>query len=321
MPADQWRSAVPEDGSVRLVEMLPRDGLQSLSSFVPTEEKIELVERLAATGVDEVEMTAFAHPDAVPNLRDAEDVAAGVERRDDVTYRALVPNAVGMERALDAGVDKVNALVAVSEAYCRKNQNAEREAVLADVAEIVDLAAGTPVEVEAGVATSFYCPYEGRVPLSETRSVVDAVVSAGVDEVTLAATMGLADPGEVGAAIAAVREDHPDLDLGLHLHDTNGMALASVCVALANGVDRFDASVCGVGGGVVLPDALEGVGNVPTEDLLHMASRLGLASDEQFAAVADLAKEVAADYDVGANSHVVRGGTVENVLAEMGGSD
>lgn len=317
MPADQWRSAVTDDGSVRIVEMLPRDGLQSLPSFVPTEEKIELVERLAATGVDEVEMTAFAHPEAVPNLRDAEEVAAGVERRDDVTYRALVPNAVGMERALDADVDKVNALVSVSKTYSRKNQNAERKAVLADVEEIVDMAAGTPVEVEAGVSTSFYCPYEGRVPLAETRSVVDSVVEAGVDEVTLAATMGLADPGEVGAAIAAVNEDHPGLNLGLHLHDTNGMALAITVVALQQGIDRSDASVCGVGGGVVLPDVLAGVGNVPTEDLLHLLSRMEVCARDRLDTVAFVAREVADEFDVGANSHVVRGGTADAVLDVM----
>ena len=304
---------------VRTVEMLPRDGFQSLDEFVPTETKVELIDLLSATGVDEIEFTSFTHPKAVPNLRDADEVAERIDRDPDVCYRALVPNAVGMERALEAGVDKVNALIAVSRSYSRKNQNATREESVAEIERIVELAAGTDVEVEAGMATSFYCPYEGHIPLSETLSVVEAMVDAGVDEVTLATTMGLADPGQVDGALAAVGERWPDLDCGLHLHDTNGMSLANTLVALQRGVDRFDTSVCGVGGGVVLPPELEGVGNTPTEDLLHMLSRLGICSDQLFESVSDAARRVGDRLDVGANSHVVRGGTAAHVLDVMGG--
>lgn len=306
---------------VRTVEMLPRDGFQSLDEFVPTETKVELVNLLSETGVDEVEFTSFTHPEAVPNLRDADEVAARIDRDPEVCYRALVPNAVGMERALDAGVDKVNALIAVSETYSRKNQNATRAESVAEIERIVELAEGTGVEVEAGMATSFYCPYEGRVPLSETLSVVESMVEADVDEVTLATTMGLADPAQVAEAVEAVTERWPALDLGLHLHDTNGMSLANTLVALQRGVDRFDTSVCGVGGGVVLPPELDGVGNTPTEDLLHMLSRTGVVSDDLFEAVADAAARVSDRLDVGAHSHVVRGGTAEGVLRAMRGDD
>ena len=297
--------------------MLPRDGFQSLDEFVPTERKVDIVDRLSAVGVDEIEFSSFTHPDAVPNLRDAAAVAERIDRREDVCYRALVPNAVGMERALDASVDKVNALLSVSESYGEENQNMTREESIDELQQIVDLATGTDVTVEAGISTCFYCPYEGRVPLAETLEVVAAAVDAGVDDVTLAATMGLADPSQVSEVVAAVRARWPDLDLGLHLHDTNGMALANTLVALQQGIDRFDASVCGVGGGVVLPETLEGVGNVPTEDLLHLLSRTGVCSTERFEPVASVAIEVARELDVGENSHVVRGGTVESVLNVM----
>lgn len=310
---------LPED--VRIVEMLPRDGFQSLDEFVPTETKVELIDRLSETDVDEIEFTAFTHPDAVPNLRDAAEVAERINRRSDVSYRALVPNSIGMERALEAGVDKVNALIAVSETYCTKNQNATREECITEIERIVELADGTNVAVEAGMATSFYCPYEGRIPLEQTLSVVDAMVKAGVDEVTLATTMGLADPAQVSESLSAVRERWPDLDCGLHLHDTNGMSLANTLVAMQYGVDRFDTSVCGVGGGVVLPDELEGVGNTPTEDLLHMLSRMGISSEELFRSVSTVADDVADELDVGQNSHVVRGGTAEYVLNVMSQND
>jgi len=248
---------------VTLVEMLPRDGFQRLDEFVPTDEKVEIIDALSETGVDEIEITSFTHPKAVPTLRDADEVAQRIERHDDVTYRALVPNAVGMERAIDAGVDKVNALVTVSETYSEHNQNMTVEEILTGVEEIVEMAEGTGIEVEAGMGTSFYCPYEGRIPMEDTLSVVDRVVDAGVDEVTLATTMGLADPVEIEEMYTTVFDRHPDLDAGLHLHDTNGMSLANTLVDAMQCVDRFDASHCGLGGGVVLPDGLGGVGNTP----------------------------------------------------------
>lgn len=298
--------------------MLARDGFQSLDDFIPTDKKIELIDQLSMTGVDEIEFTSFTHPKAVPNLRDAEEVAERIERQPDVCYRALVPNAIGMERAMNAGVDKVNALIAVSETYSKKNQNATREESIKQIRRIVEMADGTDVEVEAGMATSFYCPYEGRIPTDQTLTVVGEMVDAGVDEVTLATTMGLADPKQISESLSAVCDRWPELDCGLHLHDTNGMSLANTLVAMDHGINRFDTSICGVGGGVVLPDALEGVGNTPTEDLLHMLSRMGISSEGLFESVSEMAMGVAEELDVGQNSHVVRGGTAENVLDVMG---
>jgi hydroxymethylglutaryl-CoA lyase len=304
---------------VTLVEMLPRDGLQRLDSFVPTEEKVELIDQLSTTGVDEIEITSFTHPTAVPTLRDADQVAAGIQRHDGVAYRALVPNTVGMERALDAGVDKVNALVTVSETYSRENQNMSVEETLDEVAAIVEMADGTDVVVEAGVGTSFYCPYEGEIATVETLSVVDRVVEAGVDEVTLATTMGLANPLEVDEMFAAVFDRHPDLDAGLHLHDTNGMSLANTVTAMRRGVDRFDSSHCGLGGGVVLPEGLAGVGNTPTEDLLQMLTGMGVETNASFDRVADVARDIADRLDLGTTSHVLMGGTVDDVLDTVAG--
>jgi len=303
---------LPDD--VTVVEMLPRDGFQRLDEFVPTETKIEIIDRLSTTGVDEIEITSFTHPKAVPTLRDADEVAASIDRAEDVTYRALVPNAVGMERALDADVDKVNALVTVSETYSEHNQNMTVEEILAEVEGIVALAEGTDVAVEAGIGTSFYCPYEGQIQQEATLSVVDRVVDAGVDEVTLATTMGLADPVEIDELFGAVFDRHPDLDAGLHLHDTNGMSLANTLAAMQRGVDRFDTSHCGLGGGVVLPEGLAGVGNTPTEDLVQMLTEMGVGTSADFERVEAVAHDVADRLDLGAASHVLMGGTIERVL-------
>lgn len=307
--------SVPDE--VSIVEMLPRDGFQRLDEFVPTDRKVAIVDRLSATRVDEIEVTSFTHPKAVPTLRDADEVAARIDRRDDVTYRALVPNTMGMERAVDARMDKVNALVTVSESYSRKNQNMTVEESLAEIEAIVEIGHDAGIEVEAGIGTSFYCPYEGRIPMERTLSVVERVVEAGVDEVTLATTMGLADPGQVADTFTAVFERWPDLDCGLHLHDTNGMSLANTLVAMQCGVDRFDASVCGLGGGVVLPEGMEGVGNTPTEDLLHLLTRMSVDVAADFAGVAEAAETVAEQLGLGAMSHVLLGGTEEQVLATV----
>jgi hydroxymethylglutaryl-CoA lyase len=303
--------------SVRVVEMLPRDGFQRLDEFVPTDEKVEIVDRLSATGVEEIEITSFTHPDAVPTLRDADAVAGRIERRDGVTYRALVPNAVGMERALAAGVDKVNALVTVSETYSETNQKMAVAEILDEVEDIVAIAEDAEVAVEAGIGTSFYCPYEGKIPLGDTLAVVDRVVEAGVDEVTLATTMGLACPTEIQTAFEAVFERHPGLDAGLHLHDTNGMSLANTLTAMQCGVDRFDASHCGLGGGVVLPEGLAGVGNTPTEDLVNMLSAMDVTTGADFEAVAATAREIADRLELRATSHVLMGGTVAQVLGTV----
>jgi hydroxymethylglutaryl-CoA lyase len=311
--------ALPEEATV--VEMLPRDGFQRLDDFVPTDEKVDIIDDLSTTSVDEIEITSFTHPKAVPTLRDADEVAERIDRHDDVTYRALVPNPVGMERAIDAEMDKVNALVTVSETYSEHNQNMTVEEILAGVEEIVEMADGTDIEVEAGIGTSFYCPYEGRIPMDETLNVVDHVVEAGVDEVTLATTMGLANPVEIDEMFTEVFDRYPDLDVGLHLHDTNGMSLANTLTAMQCGVDRFDTSHCGLGGGVVLAEGLSGIGNTPTEDLVQMLDGMGIETGTDFDRIEGVAHDIADRLDLGATSHVLMGGTVENVLEEMGGDN
>jgi hydroxymethylglutaryl-CoA lyase len=306
---------------VDVVEMLPRDGFQRYDEFIPTEEKIEVVNRLSATGVSEIEVTSFTHPEMVPTLRDAEDVVAGIDRENDVTYRALVPNAVGMERARDAGVDKVNALITVSEEYNRRNQNMTIEENVSEIGEIVSIAESADITVEAGIGMSFFDPYRGRTPVEETLSVVESVLDHGVDEVTLATSMGMANPRQMQSTLERVYDRWPDVDLGLHLHDTNGMSLANTLVAMQMGVRRFDSSVCGLGGGVILPEDLEGIGNTPTEDLVHMLREMGIETGIDFEELTAVAEYVRDELDLSPMSHVLKGGTRENVLSTVDTDD
>lgn len=305
--------AFPE--SVTVVDTLPRDGLQRFAEFVPTERKVEIVDRIATTGVPEIEVTSFTHPEVVPNLRDAEAVFDGIQRRDDVVYRALVPNRYGMERAVEAGVDKANALITASPEYNRRNQNMTIEENVAQVRDIVDLASDHDIPVDVGIGMSFFSPFEGETPPERTLGIVESMLDAGVDDVTFATSNGMAHPGQVRDLVTAARERWPDLDLGLHLHDTNGLSLANAVVAMQLGVRRFDGALCGLGGGVIFDDSLEHIGNTPTEDLVQLLDLLGVETGIDFDRLEAVAHEVADWLELPPNSHVLRGGTRRALLA------
>lgn len=201
----------------------------------------------------------------------------------------------------------------MSETYSRKNQNMTPEETIESLKEIVDLARDIHVDAEAGIATSFYGPHEGHIPEGQTLSVVDRILETGGDEVTFATTMGLADPVQIESLLTEAFDRWPDLDAWLHLHDTNGLSVANSLIAMHCGVELFT-SMCGLGGGVVLPDALEGVGNTPTEDLVGVLTEMGIETTADFERVESVAEDDRERLDLPANSHVLSGGTVENVL-------
>jgi hydroxymethylglutaryl-CoA lyase len=178
-----------------------------------------------------------------------------------------------------------------------------------EIGEIVELGRDTDVTVEAGIGMSFFSPYEGKIAPEQTLDVVEAVLDNGVDKVTLATSMGMANPAQIDEVVTQVYEQWPKIDLGLHLHDTNGMSLANTLVAMQLGVRRFDSSVCGLGGGVILPDEMESIGNTPTEDLLHMLQEMGIETGVDFDAIEAIAHEVMTELELPPISHVLKGGT------------
>lgn len=298
--------AIPD--SVRIVEMLPRDGFQYYDSFVSTDRKVELIDRLARTGVDELEITSFSHPDDVPTLRDADEVGAKVDKRDDVTYRALVPNVEGMRRARRAGVDKVNMLGIVCPEARRRILEMDREENLEQIARCTEVANRADITVELGLGMSFFSPYQGEVPAERTTSFVEDAIDRGVDEVTLAATAGMADPGQVDEVYSRLTKSNSSIPFGLHQHCTNGMALANVLVALQHGVVRFDTSVCGLGGGIIFPEDLEYIGNLPTERLVYMLEEIGVDTGIDLQRIRSIAREISEEFDV-QESRVLQDGT------------
>jgi hydroxymethylglutaryl-CoA lyase len=253
-------------------EVVTRDGFQIEPRFVPTERKIELIDALSDTGVAKIEVTSFVSPKAVPNLRDAEEVMAGIRRNPAVRYVALIANVKGAERAVAARVDEVNVVVSVSETHNRANVRRATAESFDGLREIVRALEGTDIAVTGSLSTAFGCPFEGAQAPARVMEFVQRYTDLGVAAVTLADTTGMAHPRQVQALASDVREHWPDVELALHFHNTRGMGLANALAGLAAGVRRYEGCLGGLGGCPFAPGA---TGNICTEDLVHMLEAMG----------------------------------------------
>jgi hydroxymethylglutaryl-CoA lyase len=264
---------VPE--RVTICEVGTRDGFQIELDFIPTEHKIDVVNRLTEAGVPRIEVTSFVHPKAVPQLRDAEAVMAGIRRRPGTRYAALVPNDKGAARAVDAGVDAIHTVLSASESHNLANVNmtiAESTDKLRAVAQIA-MRAGVPMQ--CGISTSFGCPFEGDVPVDHLQSLIARLVDLGARGIGLADTTGMANPRQVATVLERLIPRFPGIEWTLHTHDTRAMAIPNVLAAMQLGVTHFDASIGGLGGCPFAPGAS---GNVCTEDLVHCLHAMGIAT-------------------------------------------
>ena len=278
-------SELPQRISLR--EVGPRDGLQN-EDPVPTEGKVALINALSRTGVRRIEAVSFVHPDAIPQMADATEVWAGIDRNPDVRYSALVPNLRGAQRALDAGFPEIEVVVSASDTHNRRNIRRSTDESLAELPAIVDLVHAYGATLQVIVATAWGSPYEGDVPVSSVLHVVDRALSAGADSIAYGDTTGMATPTRVTNLVEETRAAHPGLELGLHFHNTRGTGLANVLAALQLGVDDFDASVGGLGGCPYAPGAS---GNIATEELVHMLEDMGVDTGVDLTALIDVAAQ------------------------------
>ncbi len=258
---------------VRLREVSPRDGLQNVTFPVATEDKVRLVDALSGVGIPVIEAAAFVSPKWVPQMADGAQVMARIARAPGRRYAALVPNLKGYEAAKAARADEMVLFVSACEVYAKKNTNQSIDEGLAAQRPVVEAAAKDGVPLSVDVSMAFGSPYVGEIDPAVVARVARAMVDLGVREVYLADTTGTGSPASVERVIDTVRSAAPEATIGLHLHDTRGLALANALAALRLGVDRFDASVGGIGGG---PYAEGATGNVATEDLVWMLSSMGI---------------------------------------------
>lgn len=258
---------------VYINEVAVRDGFQSEPDFVPTGQKIALIDRLSRSGLAKIEVTSFVSPKAIPNLRDAAEVMAGIAREPGVTYVALIANERGCERALAAKVDEINLVMSIGEKHNLANMRMTCEQSLEQFGRVMQLVKGTGVRVNGTIATAFGCPFEGDQPVARVLWAAEQYLNMGMDAITLTDTTGMGHPAQVNDVVSALFEVNPYVPLTLHFHNTRGMGLANVIAAVEAGVVSFDASLGGIGGCPFAPGA---TGNICTEDLVHMLESSGI---------------------------------------------
>lgn len=258
---------------IYMQEVGTRDGLQAEAVFVPTEDKIALVNALSEAGLAKIEVTSFVSPKAIPALRDAEQVLREIRRVPGVVYTALVPNVRGAERAVESRADELNLVMSASESHNLSNLRMTREQSFAGLSDVVKAVQGTGVAINVSLSCAFGCPMEGDVPVSVVLAWCHRYVEElGTHGVTLCDTTGMAYPTQVAELTRAFRERWPQTELTLHFHNTRGMGLANVLAAIDAGSDRFDASFGGIGGCPYAPGAS---GNVCTEEIVHALALMG----------------------------------------------
>ena len=258
--------------SIDWVEVGPRDGLQSWPNSVPTTAKIGLITGLLDCGFRRVEATSMVHPNWVPQLADAEAVLEALQDRIG-NLRVLVPNRRGLERAEQEGVRNVAVTVAATDGYNQHNLNRSVRETLAEITDLVAVAGGAGIVVDASVSVAFGCPYEGQVTPARVAEVASALAEGGIQEIALADTIGVANPAQVETVFQTVRDELPTVRWGAHFHDTRGAAMANLLSALETGVSLFEGSVGGIGGSPFAPGA---AGNLCSEDALAMLEAMGI---------------------------------------------
>ena len=253
-------------------EVVTRDGFQAESSFIPSADKIALINRLSQAGYAKIEVTSFTSPKAIPMLADAEEVMSKIERVPGVVYTVLIPNLKGAERALRVGVDEFNLVMSVSEAHNQSNLRMTRADSATALGDVIRLAHDAKVAVNVSLSTSFGCPMSGMTPLSELMHWIDHFANEGVRGISICDTTGMANPQHVKEVCEQAQSKYPAMEWTLHFHNTRGMGLANALAAVEVGINRFDSSLGGLGGCPYAPGA---TGNVCTEELVHMFDLMG----------------------------------------------
>ncbi len=272
---------------IELVEVGPRDGLQSESVVLPTATKIALIERLIQAGLRRIEVASFVNPKRVPQMADAEAVLAGLPKHEGVSYIGLVLNMKGLERARAAGCDAIGMAIVASETFNRRNQGVSTEESIAAWREIANLARSVGIAPNITISTAFGCPFEGEIAPDRVLDIALRCAESDPVEIALADTIGVAVPTQVEDLFGRLRERLPAMPLRGHFHNTRNTALANVHAAIAAGVRAIDSSVGGIGG---CPFAPAATGNVPTEDVLYMLNRMGIETGVSIDQMIDTAR-------------------------------
>jgi len=301
--------------SVRLREVGPRDGFQNEPETIATAEKVRLIDMLSSTGLRRLEVTSFVRPDVIPQLADAEQVLAAVERRDGVSFSVLIPNQKGLDRALGLRdrFDEISVFLSASETHNLKNVNRSIDESLEGLERTLATATEAGLRCEGVIATSFGCPYEGEVPPDRVFAIAERLAAAGCEEVGFGDTTGMANPRQVREFFATARQRLAGVELTAHFHNTRGQGLANVLAALEEGVDSFEASFGELGGCPVPPGS---TGNVSSEDVVSMLHEMGVETGIDLPRLVEASRAAQEVLGRPLGAHVLRAGPVDWHRAE-----
>ena len=285
-------------------DVVTRDGFQIEPNFIPTDDKVRLIDELSQCGFAKIEVTSFTSPKAIPMLRDAEEVMGKIKRVPGVEYTVLVPNLRGAERAFESNADEFNLVMSTSETHNLANLRMTREKSFAGLAEVIKYVDGrTPINVS--LSTCFGCPMEGDVPQKAVEEFAARFSDLGVRGLTICDTTGMANPAQVEKISEALQKQFANLQLTMHFHNTRGMGLANVLAAVQSGITRFDGSLGGLGGCPYAPGAS---GNISSEDAIHMLDAMGFDTGMDMPRLLVVARELP----------VIVGHTVPGQVAKAG---
>lgn len=299
--------------TARVVDVGLRDGLQAVEEPLSLETKLSIVDQLIDAGVREIEVCSFAHPKVLPQLADAEALLEKVPRDKGVRYRGLAPNLRGAQRASATHLDELGVVIPAEDGMALKNQGKTTQQLLDDLAEIGQVTEQSSQDLIVAVACAFFSPTYGPVSAQDRDRVVAAAVEAGAKSVYLAATTGQEHPREIYEGVLDTRQKFPELSVGVHLHNRNGFAPANALAALSAGADWLEASFAALGGDLWFPGDPSVLGNMATEDLVHLLDGMGIETGidvEGIRSISEMAYDLT---DFPRSSFVVRGGTRQDL--------
>lgn len=278
-----------KEQEIYITDVTARDGFQMETAWIPTEMKIEIINKIAAAGLKRIEAAAFVSPKKVPQMRDAEKVVTAIEKREGLSITALVANLKGTKRALAAEADEIQAVLSVSETHNISNIDKDLDTSIKETGQMAELAKAHGKNFNVSLSTVFGCSFEGVIPVEKTARVIETLAGYGISLFVLSDTTGMANPRQTYYYVTKLRQEFPQLKFGLHFHNARGMGLANVLAGYEAGIKRFDSAVGGIGGCPFTPNA---AGNVCTEDMAYMFEEMGVKTGVDLKKLVKLAKEI-----------------------------
>lgn len=297
--------------AVTLCEVGLRDGLQNEKTLLPTEKKVEVLRGLIDAGFKVIEVGSFMHPKAVPQMADTDEVYKAIGEVPGVELRALIPNLRGVKRAVECGCKKVKLNVSASRQHNLKNLNMTPEQSVAGFADCVKESEANGIAVSGSISMPFASPWEGRTPVEDVDSIIEAYIKVGISEISLSDTSGMAVPNQVYDLCAHVREKYPEATWWLHFHNTRGLAIANIVAAMEAGMTQFDGSFGGLGGCPFVPNA---AGNISTEDVINMCDEMGVETGVDILKVMEISRKMKELLDHDLDSYILRAGRAKDLI-------